>query len=43
MQVLSGSQAIVILSELSPGGALMKGTSHQELNRKSGGLWKLKV
>lgn len=31
--VLSGSQAIVILSELSPGGALMKGTSHQELNQ----------
>ncbi|XP_062594471.1 general transcription factor IIH subunit 1-like isoform X2 [Saccostrea cucullata] len=31
--VLQGSRAIVILSELSPGGALMKGTSHQQLNQ----------
>ncbi|XP_048780548.2 general transcription factor IIH subunit 1-like [Ostrea edulis] len=31
--VLLGSQAIVILSELSPGGALLKGTSHSQLNQ----------
>ncbi|XP_046581673.1 general transcription factor IIH subunit 1-like [Haliotis rubra] len=32
-QVLQGGQAMSILSELSPGGALMKGTSQQQLHQ----------